>query len=152
MDYILAGAKAAFCSILFCSQLKHRNSLQLLLASSILRTLDRGNRHILLLALSRGLSACGRLVFDIRRPKSRTNARCHYLGSAGIGATAFRKNWTGRTCEEDGDDGNQVERHGDGTECGVGAPSLVNHFLLLLRVPALQLEVSPVVARSRLHA
>lgn len=56
------------------------------------------------------------------------------------------------TGEEYRNDRDQVERHGDGTEGGVGALSLVNHFLLLLRVPALQLKVSLVVTRSRLHA
>lgn len=63
----------------------------------------------------------------------------------------FRRS-TGRTGEKDGHDGDQIQGHGDGAKRGVGASSFVNHFLLLLRVPALELVVSLVIARSGLHA
>lgn len=57
----------------------------------------------------------------------------------------------GRTGKEDGRDGDQVQSHGDGAKRRVCASSFVDHLLFPLRVPALELEVSLVVAWAGLH-
>lgn len=76
----LGRAVDAFCSMLVTTT--RGNTLQLLLASSVLRTLNRRDGHVLLLTLSRGLSARSRLVLDVRGPKSCTDARGHCVQEA----------------------------------------------------------------------
>jgi hypothetical protein len=63
-----------------------------------------------------------------------------------------KQGWVGLTSEEDRGDGNEVQCHCDRSESGIRSTSLVDHFLLLLRVKALELVISLMITRSGLHS
>ena len=138
-------------NLLVCESFPERLiSLQLLLSPPILRSLHGRDLHVLLLPLRRGLAARRGLVLNVRGPECSADVRGHCREAFSELGKLTR--WTGRTGEKDGYDGDQVQGHGDRAERSVGAPSFVNHFLLLLRIPSLELEVSLVVAGTRLQA